>query len=147
MLQIIHGNKASVALAKILNRTISETAEIEQTTKDILATVKTEGDAAIRRYTKMFDGADVKDFEITPTEIDAAFRDIDPQLLKALEAAKKNIETYHQPQLQEGYKISDEQKMLAQIISPVERAGVYVPGGKAAYPSTVLMNVIPAKLA
>jgi len=147
MLQIIYGNKASAELAKILNRAISETTEIEKATKDILAAVKTEGDVAIRRYTNMFDGADINDFEVTPCEFDTAFAEIDDQLIEALEAAKLNIETYHQKQLQEGYEIVDEQKMLKQIVSSVERAGVYVPGGKAAYPSTVLMNVIPAKIA
>ena len=147
MLQIIHGNKASTALEKILNRAISETSEIEKKTKDILAAVKEKGDDAVRGYTKMFDGADIKDFEVTLCEFDAAFKEVDPQLIEALEAAKLNIETYHQKQLQEGYEILDKKKMLKQIISPVERAGVYVPGGKAAYPSTVLMNVIPAKIA
>ena len=147
MLQIIHGNKASAELARILNRAISETIEIEKATKDILSAVKTEGDAAVRRYTKMFDHADISDFEVTALEFDAAFADVDPQLVEALEAAKLNIETYHKKQLQEGYEILDEQKMLKQIVSPVESAGVYVPGGKAAYPSTVLMNVIPAKMA
>ena len=147
MLQIIHGNKASTELERILNRAISETTEIEKATKDILAAVKIEGDEAIRRYTKMFDRADITNFEVTDCEFDAAFKEVDQQLIEALEAAKLNIETYHQKQLQEGYEIKDEEKMLKQIVSPVESAGVYVPGGKAAYPSTVLMNVIPAKIA
>ena len=147
MLQIIHGNKTGVELERILNRAISETTEIEQATKAILAAVKTEGDTAIRHYTKTFDGADLKDFEVTPCEFDAAFAEVSQELLEALEAAKLNIETYHNKQTQTGYVIQDEQKMLKQIVSPVEKAGVYVPGGKAAYPSTVLMNVIPAKIA
>jgi len=147
MLQLIYGNKASEELERILNRAISETAEIELVTKDILAAVKTEGDAAIRRYTKTFDGADIKDFEVTASEFEAAFAEVGQELVEALEAAKLNIETYHRKQMQVGYVIEDEQKMLQQIVSPVERAGVYVPGGKAAYPSTVLMNVIPAKIA
>ena len=147
MLQIIYGNKVSPELARILNRTISETTEIEKSTRNILATVKKEGDNAVRRYTKMFDGADISDFETTTCEFDTAFAEVDHQLIKALEAAKVNIETYHSKQLQEGYEICDEKKMLKQIVSPIERVGVYVPGGKAAYPSTVLMNVIPAKIA
>ena len=147
MLQIIHGNKTSAELERILNRAISETTEIEKQTKEILSVVKTEGDIAVKNYTKMFDKADIKNLEVTPDEFDTAFAETDPQLLKALKAAKKNIETYHKLQLQTGYEILDKQKMLKQIINPVERVGVYVPGGKAAYPSTVLMNVIPAKIA
>ncbi|MCL2559022.1 MAG: histidinol dehydrogenase [Turicibacter sp.] len=147
MLQIIHGNKASAELTRILNRAISETSEIEQQTKGILAAVRAEGDAAVKRYTERFDKVAITDFEVTQSEFDAAFADIDEQLVAALEAAKANIEAYHRLQLQEGYAIQDEEKMLKQIVSPIERAGVYVPGGKAAYPSTVLMNVVPAKIA
>jgi len=147
MLQIIHGNKASAQLAQILNRAISETTEIETTTKTILAAVKEKGDTALKHYTKIFDSANLKDFETTPCEFDTAFAQTDPQLLQALKAAKQNIETYHQKQLQESYEILDKQKMLKQIVRPIERVGVYVPGGKACYPSTVLMNVIPAKIA
>ena len=147
MLQIIHGNKASAELDRILNRSISETADIEITTKNILQKVKEEGDTAALEYTKTFDGADLKTFEVTASEFDAAFAEIDDQLLEALKAAIKNIEAYHQLQLQKGFVIQDDEKMLEQIIMPVERAGVYVPGGKAAYPSSVLMNVIPAKIA
>jgi len=147
MLQIIHGNKASTELARILNRAISETTEIETVTKEILSEVKTKGDDAIKYYTKKFDGADIQDFEVTEEEFELAFAETSPELLEALEAAKLNIEIYHRKQLQDGYAIIDAQKMLKQIVSPVESAGVYVPGGKAAYPSTVLMNVIPAKIA
>ena len=147
MLQIIYGNKPGAELERILNRSISETEEIEQTTKAILAAVKKEGDEAVRYYTKTFDGASIQNFEVTTEEFDSAFAEVSQELLEALEAAKINIETYHRKQLQEGFEIIDEQQMLKQIISPVERAGVYVPGGKAAYPSSVLMNVIPAKIA
>jgi len=147
MLQIIHGNKASNELKRILNRAISETTAIEKATKEILEAVKNDGDNAVKSYTKTFDNATVTDFEVTQREFDTAFAEISDQLLAALKAAKLNIEIYHRKQLQEGYEILDEQKMLKQLVSPVERAGVYVPGGKAAYPSTVLMNVIPAKIA
>ena len=147
MLQIIHGNKASSELERILNRAISETTEIEAATKEILATVKNEGDDAVKYYTEKFDKAIINNFEVTKNEFDVAFAEIDQQLLEALQAAMTNIKIYHQKQLQDGYTIRDEQKMLKQIITPVERAGVYVPGGKASYPSTVLMNVIPAKIA
>jgi len=147
MLQIIHGNKDSAKLQKILNRGIMETDAIEKQVKSILAAVKSEGDAALRRYTLQFDGADLADFEVTKAEFEQAFEEADPELVEALTAAKANIEAYHQKQLQAGYEIKDEKKLLKQVISPVERAGVYVPGGKAAYPSTVLMNVVPAKIA
>ena len=147
MLQIIHGNKASAELERILNRAITETTEIETATKKILSAVKAEGDIAVRHYTKTFDNANITNFETTSCEFDTALAEIDSQLLQALVAAKLNIETYHKKQLQEGYEIVDEEKMLRQIVRPIERVGVYVPGGKAAYPSSVLMNVIPAKIA
>jgi len=147
MLQIIHGNERCNELDRILNRAISETAEIEDQVKKILSEVKLSGDQAIREFTEKFDGVDLADFEVTAEEFENALDEVGDDLLEALRSAAANIETYHKRQLQAGYKIEDENKFVEQIITPVESAGVYVPGGKAAYPSTVLMNVIPAKIA
>jgi histidinol dehydrogenase len=147
MLEIISIKEQNQKLESILNRTNLPTEQITKTVEDILLNVKENGDEAIRYYSQLFDEVKLENFEITEEEFNVAMEQIDEELMDALVAAKKNIETYHQKQLQNGYKIENENSSVQQLIFPIERVGVYIPGGKAAYPSTVLMNAIPAKIA
>ncbi len=122
--------------------------DVEAIVRDIIEAVKTRGDEALREYSKRFDGIDLTDFEVGQDLIDQAFENVDPAVLSALENAKANIESYHRQQLETGFEDQPSDGVIrGQMIRPIERVGVYVPGGTAAYPSSVLMNVIPAKIA
>ncbi|WP_088041130.1 histidinol dehydrogenase [Bacillus sp. EAC] len=147
MLEIIEINQQSQKLSHILERNTLSTEEIARKVENILANVKVQGDTAIRHYSFLFDQVKLENFEVSEAEFKEAKEQTDDELIYALMTAKKNIEIYHERQIQKGYKIEDEYSFIEQIVHPIERAGVYIPGGKAAYPSTVLMNVIPAKIA
>lgn len=125
-----------------------ENLNVEAAVREIIERVKNEGDEALRAYSRQFDKVELTDFEVGQDLIDVAFAAIDPQVLTALKNAKANIESYHQQQLEQGFEDRPSEGVLrGQLIRPIERVGVYVPGGTAAYPSSVLMNVIPAKIA
>lgn len=138
-----------------LSNTISLKRELEggneeqlKTVRQVLADVRENGDAAIRKYTEMWDGVKLTDFRVTEEEINEAINNFDPQLKKDLEEAAANIRYYHEAQKREDYKLSLQNgSYLAQRIIPLDSVGLYVPGGSAAYPSSVLMNVIPAQVA
>ncbi|ODG91093.1 MULTISPECIES: histidinol dehydrogenase [Bacillaceae] len=147
MLEILSINHKSEKLESIINRTNLPTVEITKSVEKILLNVKENGDEAVRRYSLIYDEVKLKSFEVSEDEFNEALEQTDENLVNALIEAKKNIETYHEKQLQDGYKINEKNSYVQQIINPIERVGVYIPGGKAAYPSTVLMNVIPAKIA
>jgi len=147
MLDILSIEQKSEKLNQILHRTVLPTAQIEKRVDDILSDVKENGDNAIRKYTFMFDQVNLETFEVSEEETSQALNEINDELMEALLAAKENIERYHVKQLQTGYKIENEISTIQQIVNPIERVGIYIPGGKAAYPSTVLMNAIPAKIA
>lgn len=116
--------------------------------KEIIRTVREEGDAALFRYSKKWDGADLENLRATPDEVERAVQRFDPQLLNDLKEAAENIRHYHENQKQEGYLIRQPNgSYTGQRVSAIESAGLYVPGGTAAYPSSVLMNVIPAQAA
>ena len=122
--------------------------DVEEAVAEIIETVKQDGDQALRDYTMLFDKVEVTDFEIGQELIDKAFEEIDPEVLAALKNAQANIESYHRQQLETGFEDSPSEGVIrGQLIRPIERVGTYVPGGTAAYPSSVLMNVIPAKIA
>ena len=122
--------------------------DVEEAVAEIIETVKQDGDQALRDYTMLFDKVEVTDFEIGQELIDQAFEEIDPEVLTALKNAQANIESYHRQQLETGFEDSPSEGVVrGQLIRPIERVGTYVPGGTAAYPSSVLMNVIPAKIA
>ncbi|MFC3928381.1 histidinol dehydrogenase [Streptococcus caprae] len=122
--------------------------DVEAVVRDILEAVKEGGDEALRAYSRQFDQIDVADLAVSQAVIDEAFKAIDPAVLGALERAKANIESYHRLQLEKGFEDQPSKGVIrGQLIRPIERVGVYVPGGTAAYPSSVLMNVIPAKIA
>jgi histidinol dehydrogenase len=130
------------------SRRRSETVAVEKAVRAIIDRVRHKGDAAVREYTKKFDGVKTPSLLVTQSEAEDAYRRTDPAFIEILEEAAANIRTYHVRQLQSSwYYNTPEGSTLGQRITPIERIGVYVPGGKAAYPSTVLMNIIPAQVA
>ncbi|WP_420488264.1 histidinol dehydrogenase [Gottfriedia acidiceleris] len=146
-MEILSINQKSEKLESIISRTNLPTVEITKSVEKILLNVKENGDEAVRQYSLVYDEVKLKSFEVSEDEFNEALEQTDENLINALIEAKKNIETYHEKQLQDGYKINEKNSYVQQLINPIERVGVYIPGGKAAYPSTVLMNVIPAKIA
>ena len=126
----------------------ADTVSVEEVVKDIVADVAQNGDEALIRYNQQFDGIHVEQLAVSDEMIDEAFAAIDPQILSALQKAKANIESYHLQQVEKGFEDQPSTGVIrGQLIRPLERVGVYVPGGTAAYPSSVLMNVVPAKIA
>lgn len=126
----------------------AETVSVEEVVKDIVTDVAQNGDEALIRYNQQFDGIYVEQLAVSDEMIDEAFEAIDPQILSALQKAKANIESYHLQQVEKGFEDQPSTGVIrGQLIRPLERVGVYVPGGTAAYPSSVLMNVVPAKIA
>ena len=132
---------------EIFARTLP-TARVEGTVSEIIATVKREGDKALFDYTARFDGAHLSSLAVTKAEIDDALRQVEPRFLSILEKAAANIRRFHEKQVRTSFIMNEEDGIITgQKITPVDRAGLYVPGGTAAYPSTVLMDAIPAKIA
>ena len=121
---------------------------VEEIVADIIANVKEKGDTALLEYTAKFDGASLTALAVTPEEIDEAVASVEPRFLEVLEKAAVNIKKFHEKQVRNSFIINDEDGVVVgQKVIPVDRAGLYVPGGTAAYPSTVLMDAIPAKVA
>jgi histidinol dehydrogenase len=117
---------------------------VQKAVRKILADVRSRGDAAVRAYTKKFDGVLPRQYAVTEKFLDA----IPPDQLGALRQARDRIRAFHEKQLQQSWDFTDaDGTRLGQHVSPLERVGLYVPGGKAAYPSSVLMNAVPAKVA
>ena len=115
---------------------------------DIIETVRREGDAALLAYCKKFDGAEMDSLAVTPDEMEEALSLVDPKFIGILERAAQNIRKFHEKQVRNSFIVNDENGIvMGQKVIPVDRAGLYVPGGTAAYPSTVLMDAIPAKIA
>ncbi len=124
------------------------TANVEAIVADILRSVRERGDAALREYTEKFDGAVTESLLVTPEEMEEALGLVDPAFLSVLEKAAANIRKFHSRQVRNSFIINDEDGIvMGQKVIPVDRAGVYVPGGTAPLSSTVLMDVIPAKIA
>ena len=136
-------------LESLLKRSPNQYTEYEATVNDIVNTVREKGDEAIFAYTKQFDGADINESNIVVTkeEIEEAYTLVPDELVEVIRKALVNIESYHAKQKQNSWFTSEEGIILGQKISPLAKVGVYVPGGKAVYPSSVLMNVMPAKVA
>ncbi len=133
---------------EILNRDIRAEKNVEDVVDAILADVRARGDAALRDYAQKFDGAALGALEVSPVELEEAFANMDAYFLETLRAAAANIEAFHRQQVHKNFVMNDQPGiLLGQKYTPIEKAGVYVPGGTAAYPSTVLMDVIPAKVA
>jgi len=136
------------ALKEQLNRTVSFDPEAQKTVDEILHRVRTEGDKAILDYTERFQGVRLESMMVPQEEIDAAYAESDPEFLAILEEAYANITAFHRNEAEKSFFY--EQKggvILGQRVTPMEKALLYVPGGKAAYPSSVLMNAAPAQVA
>lgn len=137
-------------LEGMLKRSPNSYGEYEKTVTDILAKVKENGDNALFEFTKKFDKFDLNEtnIKVTKEEIKQAYDEVGEDLLDIIRKSKENIRSYHQRQLRNSWFDSKENGIiLGQKITPLEKVGVYVPGGKAAYPSSVLMNIMPAKVA
>ncbi len=137
-------------LEGMLKRSPNSYGEYEKTVGDILDKVKTQGDKALFEFTKKFDKFDLNadNIRVTEQEIRQAYDSFDKELLEIIRTSKENIRKFHQRQLQNSWFTSEaDGTFLGQKVTPIQKAGVYVPGGKAAYPSSVLMNIIPAKVA
>ncbi len=120
---------------------------VEDVVAEIIANVRAKGDAALFEYCRKFDKADLKTLEVSEAEIDEAF-DVIGDFRRVLERAAANIRTFHEKQLRNSFIINDEDGIImGQKVIPMDKAGLYVPGGTAAYPSTVLMDAVPAKIA
>ena len=122
-------------------------ANVEPAVTAIIADVRARGDEALFDYTARFDKAELTALEVSPAEIDEAFETVEPEFLEILREAADNIRCFHEKQVRNSFVINRSGVVMGQKVSPIERVGLYVPGGTAAYPSTVLMDSIPAKIA
>lgn len=137
-------------LENLLKRSPQSYGTYESAVHEILEQVHKEGDSAVFAYTKKFDGAEIDEdrIRVSAAEIEEAYSLVSPELLAVIRKALVNIKSYHERQRQNSWFTSTEEgTMLGQKVTPLNRVGVYVPGGKAVYPSSVLMNVVPAKVA
>ena len=127
---------------------VTPEADVAAIVADIIADVKENGDTAVKAYCAKFDKAELTSLEVTPEEIQEAISQVEPEFLDILREAAENIRSFHSHQVRNSFVIADKPGIvLGQKITPIEKVGVYVPGGTAAYPSTVLMDTIPAKIA
>ncbi len=134
----------------LLSRSQLEYGNVQETVNDILADIRKNGDKALFEYTKRFDKADINadNLVVTKEEIKEAYAQVDKELIAVIEKSAARIADFHQKQkINSWLEPSTNGEMLGQLIRPLARVGVYVPGGKAAYPSSVLMNIVPAKVA
>ena len=127
---------------------VTPAVDVAAIVSDIIADVRENGDAAVKAYCAKFDKAELTSLEVTPEEIQEAISQVEPEFLDILREAAENIRSFHSRQVRNSFVIADKPGIvLGQKITPIEKVGVYVPGGTAAYPSTVLMDTIPAKIA
>jgi len=131
----------------IVQKTITATS-LTSSVAMIIANIIKRGDEALHEYTEKFDGCTVEDFELPKSAMEKALENVDYDFIRIMERAAANIEDFHKNQIQTGFDIPPKNGIkLGQIVTPIERVGIYVPGGSAPYPSTVLMNAIPARIA
>ena len=140
-------NRNEISIDEILERS-EQTIDVEGIVQDIIKNVKENGDKALVEYCKKFDGAKDDVIEVTTEEIEAAFNEVDEGLLNILREAKENITAFHSKQVRNSFIINEKDGVIiGQKVLPIEKVGLYVPGGTASYPSSVLMNCVPAKIA
>ncbi|MCP3028157.1 histidinol dehydrogenase [Halobacillus sp. A5] len=132
-----------------LKRSVDQgTEEQRETVKQIIEQVRTFGNNAVKRFTEQFDGAALDQWQVTEDEIDEAYESVDGEFVQILREAAENIRRFHEKQQSNSwFQTSEDGTILGQKVTPIDAAGIYVPGGTAAYPSSVLMNVIPAQVA
>ena len=151
-MRIISLNEESrgMLLEQLLKRSPGNYGQYEDTVREIVERVRTEGDAALFEYTGRFDweGIDASSIRVTEEEMQEAYGAVDPRLLDTIRRALVNIRAYHEKQKRYSwFDTTPDGTMLGQKVTPLQAAGVYVPGGKAVYPSSVLMNIVPARIA
>ena len=148
-MRILDCTNTTPRAADILNRTWSSEEGIDKRVRGILESVRSSGDVAVVQFTREFDCAHIDEFglRVTDSELEDAYGAVTRSFLKALRSAKENIMRFHKRQLLKSWTIRSAGSRLEQRVMPLERVGIYVPGGKAAYPSTVLMNALPARIA
>ena len=145
MIKIIRYNPAD--MSSILNRSYTE-ADVSASVKEIIANVRANGDKALFEYCEKFDGAKLSALRVSEEEMAEALSQVSPEFIEVLKKSAANIRKFHERQLREGFSIEDKDGIIiGQKVIPIENVGLYVPGGTAAYPSTVLMDSIPAKIA
>lgn len=145
MIKIYDRNEISTD--EILERS-EQTVDVEGIVADIIKNVRQNGDKALVEYSKKFDGAVDDVIEVTEEEIEEAFKEVDEELVEILKQAKENITAFHSRQVRNSFLINEKDGVIiGQKVLPIEKVGLYVPGGTAAYPSSVLMNCVPAKIA
>lgn len=133
---------------KLIPLDIEQNAQVDAQVMDILKAVRTRGDDALRAYTAKFDSVSIDTIELPQSAIDAAYASSDPDFIRTLEMAAENIRAFHEKQVRNNFVLTEtEGVLLGQKVTPLARVGIYVPGGTAAYPSTVLMDAIPAQIA
>lgn len=140
----IYGEK-EIKTGEIFERTIP-TRDVSAAVSVIIADVRKRGDAALKEYALRFDGVKTESIEVGKDEIEAAYERTDGEFKRILIRARDNVTEYHEKQIRKGYELRREGVILGQRIVPVDRAGVYVPGGTAAYPSTVIMDTVPENI-
>lgn len=146
----LNENTKKNLLEDLLKRSPSQYTQYEETVNRIIADIRERGDEALFEYTKKFDQADIsaQNIRLKEEEFEEAYQTVDPEVLRVIRAAIKNIESYHMLQKRNSWFDAKEGGIiLGQKVTPLASVGVYVPGGKAAYPSSVLMNILPAKVA
>lgn len=127
---------------------VAEKVDVSGVVSDIIDNVRRNGDKAVLEYCERFDGARLRMLEVTKEELDEAERAVEPKFLEILRTAAENIREFHEKQVRTGFVINNKEGIVTgQKVTPIEKVGLYVPGGTAAYPSTVLMDAIPAKIA
>lgn len=147
ILELTNDSKIEI-LDMLRKRKEANTTEIEQRVKSIINAVRDQKDKALKSFTKEFDKVDLDSIEVSAEEIEMGFNSVDKDFIEILKESKKNIEGYHKNQIQKGYIYTKDLGVyMGQRVIPLDKVGVYVPGGTAAYPSSVLMNVVPAKIA
>ncbi len=145
MIKIYKRNE--ITTEQILERS-EQTIDVEGIVSDIIKNVRANGDKALVEYSKKFDGAVDDVLEVTQAEIDEAFAQVDEELISILKEAKENITAFHSRQVRNSFLLNEKDGVIiGQKVMPIEKVGLYVPGGTAAYPSSVLMNCVPAKIA
>ncbi|MFW6238604.1 MAG: histidinol dehydrogenase, partial [Halanaerobiales bacterium] len=131
----------------LAGRTFDSRKQEYEAAFDIVSAVKNEGDGAVYRYTERFDGVKLAELKVTEAEFAEAYERVDDDFLVSLRAACENIWDFHHRQLRDNWFSSEGDKMVGQLFNPLARVGVYIPGGRAPYPSSVLMTVLPAAVA
>ena len=139
-------NYGQVSNDEIFGRVMNN-VDVSGIVSQIIQNVRTGGDKAVLEYNEKFDGAKMTALEVTAEELDAALEQVDSNFIRILDTAARNIRQYHAKQMRSGFFLEQDGIVLGQKVTPIEKVGVYVPGGTAAYPSTVLMDTIPAKIA